>query len=101
MGPFFYYGVSLDGTILQVLKKTSLQKYKPAQQIKEKFQLLMDYLVTYTDAYIQHHDTDIQLHIDMDAAYVVFSKSRSRIPGFYHLTNTQHTSDIFLGMVQY
>ena len=61
----------------------------------------MDNLETYPDAYIQYHTSDMQLFIDTNAAYIVLPKARSRIAGFYHLTNTSHTSDRFLGMVQY
>ena len=55
----------------------------------------MDYLATYLDAYIRYHASDMQLHIDTEAAYPVLPKSWSRITGFYHLTNTPYTSDIF------
>ena len=52
VGPFYYYCISLDCTILPVLNETSLQQSKPTQQTKEKCQILMDYLATYPDAYI-------------------------------------------------
>ena len=38
----------------------------------------------------------MQLHIDKDTAYLFLLKPCSVIAGFYHLTNTPHTSDIFL-----
>ena len=59
----------------------------------------MEYLETYPDAYIQYHSIDIQLCIGTDAAFPVLPKARRRIAGFYHLKNTPHTSDRFLGMV--
>ena len=91
-----YYGISLDGTILPALNEISLQQSKPTQQTKEKCLRLMDYLETYPDAYIQYHASDMELHIDTDAEYLVLPKARSIITGFYHLTNTPQTSDRFL-----
>ena len=55
----------------------------------------MDYPATYSDAYILCHASDMQLHIDTDASYLVLPKACSRIAGLYHLTNTPHTSDRF------
>ena len=42
----------------------------------------MDYLATYLDAYIQYYASDVQLHIDTEAAHLVLPKSCSRITGF-------------------
>ena len=37
----------------------------------------------------------MQLNIDTDAAYIVLPKEHIRTAGFYHITNTPHTSEIF------
>ena len=37
----------------------------------------------------------MQLFIDTKAAYLVLPKAYSKITGFYHLTNTPHTSYTF------
>ena len=56
----------------------------------------MDYLATYPYAYIRYHASDMQNHIDTDAAYLVLPKAYIIISSFYHLTNTPHTNDRFL-----
>ena len=61
----------------------------------------MEYLAMYPDAYIWYHGGDMQLHIYNEAAYIVFTKARSIITGFYHLTNTPHAGDRFLEIVRY
>ena len=42
-----------------------------------------------------YYASDMKLHIDTDAAYLVLSKELITTVGFYHLTNTPHTSEIF------
>ena len=41
----------------------------------------MDYLNTYPDAYIRFYASDMILHIDIDAAYLVAPKAKSCIAG--------------------
>ena len=45
----------------------------------------MEYLHTYTDAYVQYHASGMVLHVDSDAAYLVAPKARSRIAGYFYL----------------
>ena len=51
----------------------------------------MDYLSTYPDAFICYHASQMILRVDSDAAYLVLPKAKSRIAGFYHLTNNAPT----------
>ena len=46
----------------------------------------MDYLHTYPNAYIRFYASDMILHVDSDAAYLVAPKARSRIAGCFHLS---------------
>ena len=48
----------------------------------------MDYSNTYDNAYVSFFASDIQLMIDLDATYLVLPKARSRIAGYFRLTNT-------------
>ena len=47
----------------------------------------MDYLNTYPDAYIRYHASDMVLYVNSDAAYLVAPKARSRIAGYYYLSD--------------
>ena len=47
----------------------------------------MDYLATYPNASIQYEASNMILHVDSDAVYLVAPKTRSRIVGYYYLTN--------------
>ena len=47
----------------------------------------MDYAHTYPSATIRYHASDMQLHIDSDAAYLVLPKARSRGAGHFYLSD--------------
>ena len=50
-------------------------------------QTLIDYAATYPSIFIQYHVSDMALYTDSDAAYLVMHKARSRISGYYHVSN--------------
>ena len=47
----------------------------------------MDYIATYPDVSIRYYASDMQLHVDSDAAYLVLPKACSRFDGYFQLTN--------------
>ena len=49
--------------------------------------MLLDYLHTYPNAKIRFNASDMKLYIDSDAAYLIAPKAKSRISGFYYLSN--------------
>ena len=93
-GSFLFYGRAIDNTILPSLNEIASAQSKPTQHTQDKTQQLMDYLHTYPEAYIRFYASDMILHVDSDAAYLVAPKARSRIAGYFHLSDhpniTQH-----------
>ena len=49
--------------------------------------MLLEYLSTYPDAKVRYYASDMILHVDSDAAYLVAPKAKSRIAGFYYCSN--------------
>ena len=49
--------------------------------------MLLDYSSTHPNAVIKYYATDMILHMETDAAYLVAPKARSRISGFYYCSN--------------
>ena len=45
----------------------------------------MDYVHTYPNAYIRFYSSDMILHVDIDAAYLVAPKASNRIAVYFHL----------------
>ena len=50
---------------------------------KKQCQRLMDYLHNYLEVKIRYYASDMKLHIESDAAYLVFPKADSCIAGYF------------------
>lgn len=48
---------------------------------------LMDYLVTHPSSINCYHASNMVLHVDSDAAYLVAPNAKSRIAGYYYLSD--------------
>ena len=46
----------------------------------------MDYLHTYPDTFLHFYASDMVLHVESNAVYLVAPKARSRIAGYFHLS---------------
>ena len=87
VGSLLYYARALDGTMLPISNATSSRQTKPTQQTKDKCKRLLDYAAIYPNTFIRYHATDMVLHVDSDAAYLVLPKARSRIARYYQLSD--------------
>ena len=87
VGSFLYYARAVDNTILPALNEIALYQAKPTKNTLQKIQMLLDYLNTYSKAKIRFYASDMKLYVDSDAAYLVAPKAKSRISGYYYLSN--------------
>ena len=53
----------------------------------EKAQMLLDYVNTYPNPKIRYNASDMILYVDSDVAYLVAEKAKSRIAGYYYMSN--------------
>lgn len=79
-----YYGRAIDNTILPVLNVISASQAAPTENTNDKIIMLLDYLCTYPNAKIRYTMSDMMLHIDSDAVFLVAPKALSRVAGFYY-----------------
>ena len=63
------------------------QQSAPTQETVKKRNMLMDYAHTYPNAKIRYHASDMYIHIDSNAAYLVHPQSRSRVAGNFYLSD--------------
>ena len=54
---------------------------------------LLEYAATHPNAVIWYHASDMILHVDTDAAYLVLPKACSHIAGHFYLSNRLPTND--------
>ena len=56
-------------------------------KIKDVTLMLMYYLYTYTNEKIRYHASNMKLYIDSYAAYLVTPKAKSRMAGYFYLSD--------------
>jgi len=86
-GSFLYYARALDLTMLPGLNDIGRTQAKPTTGTKSECQQIMDYAATYPDIFIRYFASDMVLHTDSDAAYLVALQAKSRISGYFHLSD--------------
>ena len=82
-GNFVYYARAVDPTILPAIHEITMVQSNPTESTNNKIKMLIDY---YPNAKIRYHASDMALHVDSDAAYLVLPKARSRIAGYFYLS---------------
>ena len=87
IGSFLYYARAIDNTILPALNEIALAQAKPTENTLHKIQMLLDYMNTFPDAKIRFLASDMKLNVDSDAAYLVAPKAKSRVSGYYYMSD--------------
>lgn len=91
-GIFLYYAHALDSIMLPALNDISSQQSQPTKNVLAKVQQLLDYANTYQNVFIHYYTSDMQLHVDSDAAFLALPKAQSRIAGYFCLLNNLKTN---------
>ena len=86
VGSLLYYSRAVDPTMLPALNEISAVQASPTEDTLKLCQMLLDYAATYPNAKVRFHKSDMILHVDSDAAYLVQPNARSRIAGSFKLS---------------
>ena len=87
IGSLLYYARALDYTMLPSLSDISTTQAKPTTNTAKKVDWLFDYCATYSLVKMRFHASDMILHVESDAAYLIALGAKSRIAGYYYLSN--------------
>ena len=68
------------------------QQSQPTVTTQQKLTKLLDYVSCYPNAVIRFHASDMCLHVDLDVAYLVLTKARSRLAGHSFLSDHPEVS---------
>lgn len=82
---FIFYAKALYNTILPALNDIRTQQAQPTQKTKQVVQQLLDYANTYKNVFLQFYASNMQLHVDTNAAFLLLPKAQSRIAGYFSL----------------
>jgi hypothetical protein len=77
----------VDATMLPAINEISGTQATPTINTLSACKMLMDYAATYPLAIIRYSASDMVLHINADAAYLVLPNARSRYAGHYFLSD--------------
>ena len=92
VGSFLYYARAVDPTMLVALNEIGQQQAKPTEKTLQACKMLLDYAATYPNTKIRYHASDMILHCDSDAAYLVSPNAKSRYAGYFYLGNKSSSS---------
>ena len=96
IGSLLYYARAIDSTILPALNDIAMYQSAPTEHIKSKCKQLLDYAATCPDVALRFCASNMQLHVDSDAAYLIAPKARSRIAGYYYFKKDKNNNDFTL-----
>jgi hypothetical protein len=87
VGTFLYYARAIESPMLPALNEIGTQQSKPTQATIAASNTLLDFAATYPNGKIRFYASDMILHIDSDAAYLVMPNAKSRVAGYFYLSN--------------
>ena len=91
VGKLLYYARAIDNTMLHALNDIASVMSKGTTTTAAAVQHLLDYARCNPDAEIIYRASEMILHTDSDAAYLVAPGARSRAGGYHYLGNRDHT----------
>ena len=77
----------VNSTILPAVNEIFITQSKPIEQTIIKWKRLYDYVHGHPHAKLWYHASDMCLYIGIDTDYVVGPKSRSRVAGYFYLSD--------------
>ena len=88
VGSLLYYARAIDSSLLPALNEISATQANPTEFTEKKFDHLLSFAQTYSkNVKLRYHASDMCLHVDSDAAYLVMPGARSCFAGYYHLSS--------------
>ena len=94
IGSLLYYARTNDNTMLTAINEISAVQATPTQKTLQAVTKLLDYATTYPDTSERFFASNMNLHVDSDAAYLVQPNARSRVAGYFYLSD-KHVPNTF------
>ena len=95
IGTLLYYARAVDPTLLVALSTLATQQTNGTKQTMMDITHLLNYCATHPNAIIRYKRSDMILHVESDASYLSESKARSRVAGYYYLSNNTKNNTTF------
>ena len=95
VGTLLYYARAVDPTLLVALSTLATQQTKGTKQTMKDVTHLLNYCATHPNAIIRYKKSDMILHVESDASYLSEQNARSRVAGYYYLSNNTVNNTAF------
>ena len=86
-GTFLYYAITVDQTMLADLNTIYVAQAGATTTTMGDIVWLLNYAATHPDATINHHASDMILHIASDASYLCEERARIQAGGHFFFAN--------------
>jgi hypothetical protein len=87
IGVFLFYGRAIDNTLLVALGTLASSQAHGTEATLNAVTFFLNYCATHPDAVVRYHASDMALHVHSDASYLSETQARSRIGGYFYLSN--------------
>ncbi len=87
IGTLLYYARAVDNTMLVAISTLSSVQATGTEATMTAVVQLLNYCATHPNAVIRYNASDMILHIHSDASYLSVHGARSRLGGYFHLSN--------------
>ena len=95
IGTLLYYARAVDPTLLVALSTLASQQSKATFNTMKDIILLLNYCATHPNSIIRYKKSDMVLHLESDASYLSEKNAKSRVAGYYYLSNNTHNNHVF------
>ena len=92
VGSILFYARAIDNTMLTAVNEISHQQKNATKNTEKAAKKLLDYAATYLNTKLRFYASDMIFYVESDAAYLVLPHAKSRMAGFYYLSNHIPTS---------
>ena len=82
-GNLLYYARAIGSPILPALNEISHRQATLTQNRLKKCKMVLNFCASHPNSIIRYTASDMILHVDIDAEYLVLPQARSRIAGYF------------------
>ncbi|NNE46316.1 MAG: hypothetical protein HKN37_06620, partial [Rhodothermales bacterium] len=93
VGVILFYARAIDPTPLVALSDLATQQANPTEHTMKAVTKLLNYLATHPDAILRYTASDMCLWTHSDASYLSVIKARSRVAGYFFLSDFPENPD--------
>ena len=88
IGVLLWYARAVDNTLLVALGTLASAQSNPTDATMAAVAQILNYCATHPDAVVRYKASGMALHIHSDASYLSASQARSRVGGYFFLSDT-------------